>query len=303
MKKYVVYNNDLKFEKSSQFNVDNVVWHTDDVQDNYNSMNSINSSPESKFNYRLDECVKNNFTYLDLSQLELEEFPIEKLRKWKHFDELKNVKYLFINNNSLKTVRESDIKYFPNIEVLDISHNCITQIEYYPPTLKEFSCYNNKITELKSHETIEKLDCCDNRIKIIGSYDKLTSLLCDNNSLESIGEYRNLDRLICKNNPISKIKRQPNLTHLDCSDTKLVGNLPELPNLTHLICNNTKINDVTGLDKLQSLEIIQTDITKIPYISTLKDLLIKKQQNIKLSSSYKIADHVKEHDKLFIIFQ
>jgi hypothetical protein len=293
-KKYTVYDNDLKFKNLRKIDPDNVLWNHEDVKNNYFEKDF------DTIKYRLKECYKNNFSYLDLSHLGLSKIP--DLSKWKYFDYLKSTKFLFLNNNKLSKITHNDIFCFSKLEVLDVSSNDIEKVEFLPVTLKEFVCHNNKLGELLSHDSIEKLDCSDNNICKLSKYPSLVDLLCYNNNLANISEYKKLTRLVCKNNPLEILAKQPSLIYLDCSTTKLTGKITDIPSVQYLICNYTKINDVSNFCFLETLEIIETDITKLPYIKTLKDLLFKNSQEIQLPSSYKALEYVKEHDNSYIRF-
>ena len=88
--KYIVYEQDLIHKQ----NIDpsKAIWNDDETEQKFHdeNLNTIET--------RLSECEKNNFIYLDLSSLNLSETP--NLSQYEHFSKLKNVKYLFLNNNN-----------------------------------------------------------------------------------------------------------------------------------------------------------------------------------------------------------
>jgi len=291
--KYVVYKNDLKFKNLRNIDPKKSIWDTEDVHDHYYNTDL------DVLKYRLRECRKSKFTYLDLSHLGITEFP--KLKKWKYYDELKNLKFLFLNNNKL-TICDEALKKFTKLEVLDISTNQIKEITFFPKSLIEFVCHNNNLKRIPSHDNLKKLDCSSNKITELHSHQNLKDLICDHNRLEKIISYNNITRLVCSYNPLLTINTLNNATHLDCSNTKMSGRINDMPSLTHFICNFTKIDDISNLTTLQCLETLGGSITKIPYIDTLKDLLYRDTQDIILASKYKIIEHVKEHDNSYIRF-
>ena len=294
--RYIVYNNDLKFKNSRKINPNNAIWDHDRIEYTY-----YNKDLDT-IKYRLKECINSDFSYLDLSQLDLETLP--NLSKWKYYDKLKNIKFLFLNNNKIKFL-DKKINHFANLEVLDISCNNIKDVPFIPKLLKEFVCHGNRIESLQSspENIIEKLDCSDNLLSNLTEYYYLTDLLCYNNKLESIPEYKNLTRLVCKNNHVTFINFQPKLLYLDCSTTMLTNKITDMPSVKYLICNYTRISDISNFSQLESLEIINTDITKIPYIKMLEHLIFKNDQNILLHPSFKVLEYVKEHDNSYIRFK
>ena len=292
--KYIVYKNDLKFKKLRNIDPECAIWDTEDIRDTYydDDLDTIK--------YRLRECRKSNFVYLDLSNLDLLEFP--RLKKWKYYDKLKDLKFLFLNNNKL-TKCDNSIEFFEKLEVLDISKNRITTISHFPESLLEFVCHNNEIKEIPKHNNLLKLDCSFNKITELYGFKNLRDLMCNNNRIEKIGSYDNITRLVCTDNPMTVINTLNNVTHLDCSNTKMSGGINNMPKLTHFICNFTKINDVSNLNTLECLETLNSGITKIPYISTLKVLLYREAQDISLAKQYKVVEYVKEHDNEYIRFE
>lgn len=293
MEKYIIYTNDLKFKNLRNIDPLKVNWDNEKVKDCYYTKNF------DTVGYRLKECKNNNFYYLDLSHLNLSVFP--DISKYKYYENVTKIKYLFICNNNLKEC-DSFLKLFDNLEVLDISYNNIEKIYFLPAKLNEFVCNNNKLVIIPSHELVNKIDCSYNNLVLLPNYPKLIDFLCNDNKIENITTYSNINRIVCKQNPIINIEYQPKMNYLDCSNTNLIGQFSNMPNLKYLICNHTKINDIANLNSLISLEIYDCSINKIPYIATLKDLLYQNTQNILLSSKYKILTHIDEHDNSFIKF-
>lgn len=292
-RKYVIYENDLKFKSKRNIDPNKAEWDSEHIENTFFEQNLDTLA------YRFDECEKNNFEYLDLSHLELEKIPDVSIHKYAK--DFAKVKYLFLNDNKL-TECPTNLQYFPNLEVFDISSNLITTISYLPKSLKEFVCHNNRLKSLPSHDYLHKLDCSHNSITSLNKYCNIIDIICHDNRIKMIPTYQNINRIICKNNPLIHINTQPSVESLDCSNTNISGKISNMPNLKYLICNDTKIDDVSNLVNLESLEILNSSISKLPYLSKLKGLLYKNTQNISISSKYKIDMYYKERDNSFIKF-
>lgn len=292
-KKYTVYSNDLKFKKHRNIDPEKAHWDNENVKKKFyqNNLDTLE--------YRFNECKKNNFEYLDLSNLGLSKIP--KFNTYDNFSNIKNIKFLFLNDNKLTEINK-ELLCFLNLKVLDISSNKLHKINDLPKTIEELVCHNNNLTSIPEHNEVIKIDCSYNDIKNLNKYPNLIDIICDNNKIEHINTYNNVTRIICKNNPLTSIDYQPSMKYFDCSTTKLVGKLPTCPNLKFLVCNYTKINDISNLNELVSLEIIGSSVLKIPYILTLRDLLYQNTQNVIISSKYKIVDYIKERDNSYLKF-
>lgn len=293
MSKYTVYENDLKYKKMRDIDPEKAIWSTDDIETKYHTINY------DTLEYRLRQCEKDNFESLDLSHLEIAHVP--ELKGWKHYDRIKDIKCLFLNNNNMKKCDEN-FRQFENLEVLDISNNELISVDFLPYFLKEFVCSENKIVNMISHSNILRLDCSSNKLEGLYNYKSLIDLICDDNKLKTINTYENVTRIICKNNPLIEINTQPNVKYLDCSSTDLKNSISNMPKLNFLICNKTRLNDISNLTQLKGLEICHSDITKIPFIESLEDLLYKQKQEIMLSSKFKISFLKKEKDYCYIKF-
>lgn len=291
-KKYVVYENDLKFRDMRNIDINKADWATDDIKD-------LSAKDFDTITYRLKQCKQGGFQSLDFSRLKLKKFP--DLSLYNHFEDLKkNLKYLFLDNNDL-IVCDDKIKHFKYLEVLDISFNKITDILYLPPYLKELNCNTNLLKSIGHHDHLKMLDCSTNQIELLGNYINLTDLICFDNKLSRIQNYGNLNRLICKKNPIVTISDQPSLTHLDCSETNVTNNICNMPKLSNLICNHTKISDISGFTKLDSLEMVGCNF-KIPYIKSLRILLCKNYEDMIMSDKYVIEREITEQENSCILF-
>lgn len=246
----------------------------------------------SKFKVRIVRCIQSDYKILDLSNLDLEELP-----DWTSFDpKIKNIKQLFINDNQLTNI--DSIEYFTSLEILDISCNQIKSINYLPPTLQELCCYDNKISYIIGSPNLKKLVCSCNSLTEISDYPSLESLSCDNNSIVKIGYYPNLKYFSCWSNPISEIYSMDQLQELNCSQTNITE-IPNMPSLEHLVCNQTEISRIPECN-LVSLEMVNTKINSIPYMSKLQILVLSYDNDILVPNEYKIIDHQIQDFTLFV---
>jgi Leucine-rich repeat (LRR) protein len=290
--KYTVYKNDLKFRKHRNIVKKLAIFENDDTKDHYEiNMDTIN--------YRIEESKNNDYTCLDLSNLELTYIP--DFKHDKNYDKLKNIKYLFINNNKIGKISDN-INQFPNLEVLDISSNNLLSIDIMPLKLLELTCHNNKLTEICSSNTLTKLDCSFNEILKLNNYNNLFDLLCNNNKLININTFSKINRIICKNNPIINISSQPLVTYLDCSATNLTK-INNMANIKHFLCNETNISDVSNLLSVETLEIINSKVEKLHFLPKLKQILYINTQNILINSKYKISEELTERNHCLAIFK
>ena len=141
-KNYPVYKTDFKFKQYRNLK-----------PEDYKRV--IIDEDMDSINYRMKECKESNYTSLDLSNLNLKEIP----------DIIpKNLKYLFISNNKLTSLKKLvNLKY---LEVLDCSSNKLTSLKYIPNTT-ELNCRNNlliNIDDLINCNRLTKLDCSHNNI-------------------------------------------------------------------------------------------------------------------------------------------
>jgi len=272
MSKYVVYPSDLKYKSLRNIDPKRAIWYNDNVKKSYHS------DSHDTLEYRFDEYKKNNFDYLDLAYLELTNlsirFPINFML----------MKHLFLNNNQIQKIG-NELKVLKNLEVLDISSNILEELTYLPPNLIELSCFENKLTKLPQHNKLQRLDISNNNMKEIQGYPELINLNCSDNKLQLLDVTKNL-------------------TYLDCSNNKkLSGKLSGMSKLKLLVCNNTKINEISGLDSLENLEIINCEIKRLGFFKTLCDVIVNEEQNISMSSKYKVLEYIREKNNIYLKFQ
>ena len=257
-KKYIVYKNDLKFKDLRNLNPEKIEWNCDSLESIYYNQNL------DTIDYRMEECEKNNFEFLDLSHLNLKEIPIlpSKITKI--------IKYLFLNNNNITTLK--NIEQFTNIHVLDISNNFLTEVDYLPKNIREFCCKYNFIVKILSSHSLKILDCTSNKLEYLEEFTNLETLICSENNLKFLGEYPKLKKLVCKNNSLDEINSYKELVYLDCS-FNCITKIKDCPNLKDLLCRNNKLIRIPNhMNSLQYIEMYNNKFSKICYYPNLKEL-------------------------------
>jgi Leucine-rich repeat (LRR) protein len=291
MSKYIVYENDLKYKKNRNL-VKNKIIYDDKRLEYY-----IDNIDMDTIEYRIEESKKNNYLYLDLTNMDLINFPNLPINI------KKQVKYLFINDNELKTI--PDLSDFINLKVLDISCNKITKIGKIPDTIIELNCNMNKIEDLPNIKSLKKLDCSYNNIVTLPKYQNINKIICDNNKIKKIENYNTLIYLSCTDNKIVDINNCLNLKYLDCSNNKIIK-LEQYHSLQDLICNNNNIHELQNYTELKYLEIFSTNITKIPFMKKIKDILYDNNNDLLISNkyieNYNIQRRIHKNSKIILSF-
>ena len=163
-------------------------------------------------------------------------------------------------------------------------------------------CNNCNLINICSHKKITKIHCQYNKLENLNSYPSLRDLKCDNNQLKTIPSMSKLYWLTCSDNPIKNIELQSDLLILDCSTTQIENKISFAPKLNVLYCNDTKVSDLFGLDKIKEIEFCNTNITKLPYFITLKNIIFN-NKHLMISPQYKIKNLFEYNDKrIDIIF-
>nr|QBK89667.1 MAG: leucine rich repeat protein [Pithovirus LCPAC001] len=179
-------------------------------------------------NQRIEEWLEDTTQKLDISRLNLTEWP-KKLIGKEHF-----IKNLYCYNNKLTSLPNNlhevpwDFVPWTNLEMLNRSYNKLTYLSNSLINLKELICYNNKLTSLPNglSEVPEGLPSWPNLKILYCFHNQLTSLP---NGLSEVPEglpsWPNLEELLCFNNKLTSLPNSlTNLKKLICSNNKLFSN-------------------------------------------------------------------------------
>ncbi len=270
--KSTVYKNDLKF---NNFDLETSDFESEHVREMYNDYRS-----KPRIELRIKDSQMENYEYLDLSNLDIDDNNLEKLFSLDRIKEiLSKIKFLDLSSNNLTIY--PDLSEYPNILYLSIFNNKIDG-EIIDNNLLELSCDNNLITKIKS-KTITKLNASNNHIKKI-SIPNIKVLLVNNNKLNNIDEYEDLEYLECISNEIKTINNLANLKELFVSNNKLES-ISKLPKIKTVNCTNNPINKIGYLNNLQllvcSTNKISSKYTVEGIVKIKKDYLINLTPNQK----------------------
>lgn len=234
----IIYKNDLKFiDKVDSEQSD---FQSDAVENLYN-----NYKKKPKIELRIKDSEMENYSYLDLSNLNLTDELVEKLMKLSKIKYILNkIEFLDLSTNNLN--KKPDLSAYPNIKCLSISNNNITG-SIIDNNLKELTCDLNKITSIES-QTIKVLCANNNNIKFI-DIPNIRALYINNNKLNEMPEYIHLEYLECINNNISLIQNLIKLQELYIGANKL-EKLSNLPNLIILNCVKNPIKYINYFKKI-----------------------------------------------------
>ncbi len=241
--KSTIYKNDLKF---GDFDITVSDFESEDVKLIYNDYKS-----KPKIELRIKDSQMENYEYLDLSNLEIDDEILPQLLSLNKIKKiLSRIKFLDLSNN--KITMYPDLSEYKNIIYKSISHNKLSgdiidnnvielscdynnikrimsksveklnaannSIEYIDiPNIKFLVVNRNKLEYIKSYPDLEYLECIENKINILDSLDSLTELYIAHNNLETLSGLPNIKVLNCTNNPIKKIGYFLKLNLLVCS--------------------------------------------------------------------------------------
>ena len=261
-KKILIYKNDLKFN-------DNITEDSDFDTDNIKEMYS-QYKKKSKIELRIKDSELENYNYLDLSNLGLDDELLSKLLKLdKIIFILKKIEYLDLSSNKLtKTINldcYKNIIYFnisrneicgtfedQNIIELNCEYNNITSVVSNSiqklnacsnnitfisvPRVKILLINDNKLSKLDTLEHVEYMECISNNIKTVGKFNKLKEIFIANNLIEDVDEMNELAILNCVNNPIKRIKHIGKLNIILCS-TPNISSKYKIKNISKINSN------------------------------------------------------------------
>lgn len=193
---------------------------------------------------------------------------------------LQDIIWIIISNTKVEKI--DSLIVFNNLKYLDCSNNKLMELPNISSSIIEIDCSNNYINNIDqiSKLSLKRLNCINNNIKEIIN-NSIDILYCSENSITNIN-CPLVEQLYCNKNNLKKINLNKHIKIVDCSHNKLV----EI--------------DLSQCNIIEELYIDNNQITTIPY-SCLKILHCDDNDNIKLSSKYKINEMNKENG--YIIFE
>ena len=264
-----IYKNDLKFNEN--LNIESSEFESDAVKSIYNNFKS-----KPKIELRIEDSKMENYRYLDLSKLEIDDKYLSQLLELKRIISILNkIEFLDLSNNNLTKL--PDLKKFPNILYLNVSFNIIDH-DIIDNNLIELTCHNNSIKSIKSK--------------------KLTHINASNNSISLI-DVPNIKILIISYNKINWIHSYINLVYLECIENNLVK-IDNMLELEELYIGNNKISNIKNMPKLKILNCVGNPIDKIKYFPNLKTLM---SSTCKVSSQYILSNMEKIKSDYLINFK
>ena len=148
-KKILIYKNDLKFNDDITEDSD---FDTDNIKEMYSQYKK-----KSKIELRIKDSELENYNYLDLSNLGLDDELLSKLLKLeKIIFILKKIEYLDLSSN--KITKTINLDNYKNIIYFNISRNEICGA-FEDQNIIELNCEYNNITSVVSN-SIQKLNAC-----------------------------------------------------------------------------------------------------------------------------------------------
>jgi len=189
--------------------------------------------------YRIYECNEEEYFYLDLSNMELDN----------------NKLYFILNDENIKTLLNK-------IEMLDLSDN---NIEKYPDyiniysNIKYLNISNNNINGVIEVNNIIELECSNNMIDGILSislnvlnceYNKINNMYCPNINILEIND-NGIDEL-----PILKNIKQLNIVNTKIKKINYIKSLKELKCSTKFISKNYRIKNISFVNSIYYIEFI-----------------------------------------------
>lgn len=238
--KSTIYKNDLKFDN---FDIATSDFESDNVREIYQSYKS-----KPKIELRIKDSEMENYEYLDLSNLEIDDIILSELFKLKKIKNiLKQIKFIDLSNNKL--TEYPDLSEYYNIIYKSFSFNNIIG-EIIDNNVIELSCDYNKIKKLKS-KSLTKLNASNNYLEYI-EVPNIQFLVINHNRIDKLNTYLNLEYLECISNNIKAINGLTRLTELYIADNDLEL-IEQLPRIKVINCTNNPIKKIGYFEKLNLL--------------------------------------------------
>lgn len=238
--KSTIYKNDLKFEN---FDISMSDFESEGVKEMYNLYKS-----KPKIELRIKDSQMENYEYLDLSNLEIDDkilmelFELKKIKKI-----LSKIKFIDLSNNHL--TRYPELSEYPNIIYKSVSSNGIIG-DIIDNNVVELSCDYNKIKKIKSN-SVTKLNASNNYLEYLET-PSIQFLVVNQNKLDFINSYTNLEYLECISNRLKTLNNLNSLTELYVADN-ILESLEYLPKIKVLNCTNNPISKIGYFQKLNLL--------------------------------------------------
>jgi hypothetical protein len=250
-----IYKNDLKF--SNEINLEDSEFESDSVKKIYDNFKN-----KPKIELRIEDSKMENYKYLDLSKLDIEDEQLVGLFELERIKYILNkIEFLDLSHNKLTFL--PDLKKYPNILYLSVSFNLIEQ-HIQDNNLLELTCHNNKIKSIKSKKLI-RLNASHNNIDII--------------------DVPNINVLVISYNKLFWIQSYFSLTYLECISNQ-INKIDNMINLEELYIGNNKVNSIYNMPKLKVLNCVSNPLDKIKFFPNLKTLM---SSTPKVSSQYNVS--------------
>lgn len=264
-----IYKNDLKFNEN--LDIESSEFESDAVKSIYNNFKS-----KPKIELRIEDTKMENYRYLDLSKLEIDDNYLVQLFELKRIIHiLSKIEFLDLSNNKLTKL--PNLKKYPNILYLNVSFNLIEQ-DIHDDNLIELTCHNNLIKSIKSI--------------------KLTHLNASNNLIDKL-DTPNIKILIVSYNKINWIPSYINLVYLECIENR-INKIDNMLELEELYIGNNNLSNIKNMPKLKVLNCVRNPIDKIKYFPNLKTLM---SSTCKVSSQYILSNMEKIKSDYLINFK
>ena len=165
----------------------------------------------------------------------------------------------------------SGLQFFPNLKVLNCSHNRLTKLDVSKNTvLQELVCWENQLTSLdvSQNTALQELACFENQLTSldVSQNPALQKLNCGHNRLTSLDVSKNteLTYLKCGYNRLTEldVSKNTELTYLDCGYNRLTElDVSQNTKLTELYFVSNKITSLQA-DNCTNLTVIFTGSNK-----------------------------------------
>ena len=187
----------------------------------------------------------------------------------------------------------SGLQFFPNLKVLNCSHNRLTKLDVSKNTvLQELVCWENQLTSLdvSQNTALQELACFENQLTSldVSQNPALQKLNCGHNRLTSLDVSQNtaLQELACFENQLTSldVSQNPALQKLNCGHNRLTSlDVSKNTELTYLKCS---YNRLTELDVSKNTELTYLDCG----YNRLTELDVS--QNTKLTALYFVSNKI-----------